>query len=146
MKKSKWRYAITSAPANGLNKITIPKATECEENMNEKFLFHLLSCHGRSGRVSSSSGSEIEQISTFRYAKDGDSIASKGLSDWIGIYLIVFVFECMKKLGNEIDKEQKEEFSIQPFSISFNVSVCPCPISRKSTFICEILYGHFKYK
>ena len=59
MKNNKWRYAITKAPAKGLNRITIPKATECEEKMNEKFLFHLLSCHGKSGRVSSSSGSKM---------------------------------------------------------------------------------------
>jgi len=40
---------MTNAPANGLNSKTIPKATACVEKMMEKFLFHLLSCHGNYG-------------------------------------------------------------------------------------------------
>lgn len=55
---------------------------------------------------------QLFAINTFRDPEDSNSISCERLPDRIGISLVIFVSECMKNLGDEVDKEDKEEFCV----------------------------------
>lgn len=93
-KTKRWRYATTRAPGSGLNKITIPKATAWAENINEKFLFHLFSCHGNYG-LSSLLSIMIGRSTLMLFASFAYSSWDKGVLDWASCHWGVFIPECV---------------------------------------------------
>lgn len=78
-------------------------------------------------------------------SEDSDSISCEGLSYGIRVGLVIFVSECMKNLGNEVDEENEEELSVESFSISFDKSVVECPVSVESTLVDNIIVCHIEY-